>query len=62
MLLDINQAAKELGLPPLSLRGKISRREIKFVKIGRRVLFRPEDLRELIEKSIVEPKPKRVGE
>jgi excisionase family DNA binding protein len=58
-LLNNNEAAELLGISPFSLRGKVSRREIKFVKLGRRVLFRKEDLIELIEKCTVEPRPRR---
>lgn len=54
-LLNNNEAAELLGISPYSLRGKVSRREIKFVKFGRRVLFREEDLMELIEKCTVQP-------
>jgi len=58
-LLSNNEAAELLGISPFSLRGKVSRREIKFVKLGRRVLFRKEDLIELIEKCTVQPRPRR---
>lgn len=58
-LLSNNEAAELLGISPYSLRGKVSRREIKFVKFGRRVLFRKEDLMELIEKCTVQPRPRR---
>lgn len=55
-LLNNNEAAELLGISPYSLRGKVSRREIKFVKFGRRVLFRKADLMELIEKCTVQPR------
>jgi excisionase family DNA binding protein len=58
-LLSNDEAAELLGISPFSLRGKVSRREIKFVKFGRRVLFRKEDLMELIEKCTVQPRPRR---
>jgi excisionase family DNA binding protein len=58
-LLNNNEASALLGISPFSLRGKVSRREIKFVKLGRRVLFRKEDLMELIEKCTVQPRPRR---
>ena len=60
-LLNNEQAAKMLNISPFSLRGKVSRREIKFVKFGRRVLFRKEDLLELIEQCTIEPRPRRGG-
>jgi excisionase family DNA binding protein len=58
-LLNNYEAAELLGISPFSLRGKVSRREIKFVKFGRRVLFRKEDLLELIEKCTVQPRTRR---
>lgn len=58
-LLNNQEAAEVLGISPFSLRGKVSRREIKFVKFGRRVLFRKEDLIELIENCTVQPRPRR---
>jgi excisionase family DNA binding protein len=61
-LLNNNEAADLLGISPYSWRGKVSRREIKFVKLGRRVLFRKEDLLELIEKCTVQPRPRREAE
>jgi|YNPBryantNP2012_1023418.scaffolds.fasta_scaffold46936_2 excisionase family DNA binding protein len=61
-LLNNNEAAELLGISPYSLRGKVSRREIKFVKFGRRVLFRKEDLLELIEKCTVQPRSRREAE
>jgi excisionase family DNA binding protein len=61
-LLNNNEAAELLGISPYSLRGKVSRREIKFVKFGRRVLFRKGNLMELIEKCTVQPRTRREAE
>jgi len=58
-LLNNNQAAEILGISPFSLRGKVLRREVPFVKIGRRTLFDPVDLKAFIEKNKVEPRPQR---
>lgn len=58
-LLNNTEAAKLLNISPFSLRGKVSRREIKFVKFGRRVLFRKQDLLELIEQCTMQPRPRR---
>jgi excisionase family DNA binding protein len=58
-LLNNNEAADLLGISPFSLRGKVSRREVPFVKLGRRVLFSKKDLIELIEKCTVQPRPRR---
>jgi excisionase family DNA binding protein len=61
-LRDIKFAAEFLGLPILSLRGKVTRREIPFYKIGRRVLFDPADLQAFIAANKVAPKPRPQGE
>jgi len=58
-LLSNDEAAEILGISPFSLRGKVSRREVPFVKLGRRVLFRQKNLMELIEKCTVQPRPRR---
>ena len=58
-LKDIKFAADFLGLPVSSVRGKISRKEIPFIKIGRRVLFDLEDLQSFVEKLKVQPRPRR---
>ena len=55
-LKDIKFAADFLGLPVPSRRGKISRKEIPFIKIGRRVLFDFEDLQAFVEKLKVQPR------
>jgi len=60
-LLSNDEAAELLGISPFSLRGKVSRREIKFIKFGRRVLFRKEDLVELIKNCTVQPRPPAGG-
>lgn len=58
-LLNNQEAAEVLGISSFSLRGKVSRREIKFIKFGRRVLFRKEDQVELIENCTVQPRARR---
>ncbi len=55
-LLNNEDAAAMLGISPYSLRGKVLRREVPFVKIGRRVLFDPADLRAFIEAAKVPPR------
>lgn len=52
-LLSNNEAAQVLGISPFSLRGKVYRREVPFIKIGRRVLFSPRALQEFIESNTV---------
>jgi excisionase family DNA binding protein len=61
-LKDIKFAADFLNLPIPSIRGKISRREIPFIKIGRRVLFDFEDLQAFVEKLKVQPRTRRGGD
>ena len=52
-LLDINRAAKVLGIRPKTLRHHVLRRRIDYVKIGGRVLFRPDTLCEFIERNTI---------
>ena len=61
-LLNNQEAAEILGISPFSLRGKVLRREVPFVKIGRRTLFDPADLHAFIEASKVQPRPRREAE
>lgn len=43
-LLDTNAAATRLGMTPKALRAAAGRGTIEFVKVGRRLRFRPETL------------------
>ena len=52
-LLDINRAAKVLGIRPKTLRHHVLRRRIDYVKVGGRVLFRPDTLWEFIERNTI---------
>jgi excisionase family DNA binding protein len=52
-LLDVNRAAKVLGIRPKTLRHHVLRRRIDYVKIGGRVLFRPDTLWEFIERNTI---------
>lgn len=58
-LLNNQEAAELLGISPFSLRGKVLRKEVPHVKIGRRTLFDPADLRAFIEAAKVQPRPRR---
>ncbi len=58
-LLNNNEAAQILGISPFSLRGKVSRREVPFIKIGRRTLFSPSDLKAFIDRNKFEPRTGR---
>ncbi len=52
-LLDVRRAAKLLGISPKTLRAHVLHRRIDYVKVGGRVLFRPEILLEYIERHTV---------
>lgn len=52
-LLDINRAAKVLGIRPKTLRHHVLRRHIDYVKIVGRVLFRQDTLWEFIERNTI---------
>ena len=52
-LLDINRAAKILGISPKTLRDHVLHRRIEFVKLRGRILFRPDRIWDLIERSTV---------
>ncbi len=52
-LLTINEVAQMLGWKPKTVRMKVWRRELEFVKLGRSVRFREETINRLIEGSVV---------
>jgi excisionase family DNA binding protein len=52
-LLDVEKAAKVLGISPKTLRDHVLHRRIDYVKIGGRVLFRSDTLWEFIERNTV---------
>jgi excisionase family DNA binding protein len=54
-LLDISQACRILNLSKSKIYKLTSRREIRFIKAGSKVLFRPEDLQSFIDGHLVEP-------
>ena len=58
-LLTVAEAAQRLRISEYTLRGWISQRRIPYVKIGRRTLFNPADLVNLIKDSTVEPRKPR---
>ena len=58
-LLSNDEAAQVLGISPFSLRGKVYRREVPFIKIGRRVLFSPSALQKFIEDNTFQPRNRR---
>lgn len=55
-LVDLRQGAKELQLSIHTLRSWTYQKKIPFVRLGRRILLRREDIENLIERSLVMPK------
>ena len=58
-LLTVEQFAETVGLRPATIRQKIWRREIEFVRIGRAIRFRPETAEKLIEAGTVPARERR---
>ena len=54
-LLKVKEAAEYLGTTPNTIYQKAHKRQIKYVKIGRALRFRKEDLDELINENTIEP-------
>lgn len=54
-LFNVQRAAERLGISVFTLRTWVSQRRIPFVKLGRRVLFNPDDLDRMIQANTVEP-------
>jgi excisionase family DNA binding protein len=52
-LWDVDEAAAALHLKPTTLRAWILKGKVTYLKLGRRVFFREEDLAELIANSVV---------
>jgi len=52
-LLNVQEFAAALGWKPSTVRQKVWRREIDYVKIGRSVRFKPETAERLIERGSV---------
>jgi len=50
-LVNVNEAAKLLGLSPWTVRKLIASRRLHAVRINRRVLLQPEELRRIIEEG-----------
>jgi excisionase family DNA binding protein len=51
--MTVEQFAEAVGLKPATVRQKIWRREIEFVRIGRSIRFKPGTVEELIERGTV---------
>ena len=52
-LMTVEQFADAVGLKPATVRQKIWRREVEFVRIGRSIRFKPETAEKLIEAGTV---------
>ena len=60
--LNIDQAARLLGLKKGTVYNMVSRREIAHYKLGNRVFFKKSDLKEWFESKRVKPKMEAHGE
>ena len=58
-LMTVEQFAEAVGLRPATVRQKVWRREIEFVRIGRAIRFKPETVKQIIERGTV---PARASE
>jgi excisionase family DNA binding protein len=58
-LLNVEQFATAVGLSPKTVRQKIWKREIEFVRVGRCIRFRPETAEKLIEQGTVPARERR---
>jgi excisionase family DNA binding protein len=55
-LLDVEEAAAFLHIKPTTMRSWILKNRISFVRLGRRVFLRHEDLVDLVSSSVVPAK------
>jgi excisionase family DNA binding protein len=55
-LLSLREGSKELKLSIHTLRAWTYQKRIPFVRLGRRVLLRREDLEDLVKKNVIEAK------
>jgi len=58
-LLTIREVAREIKQAEVTLRQKIARREIGVVRIGRSVRIPRAELKRIIERGYIPPKPDR---
>jgi excisionase family DNA binding protein len=56
ILYDVSQAAKELGISPISVRRKVRTKELPHRRIGNLIRFTPEDLAAYLEAAAVPAK------
>lgn len=50
-LMTVEQFAEAIGLKPATVRQKVWRRELSFVRVGRAIRFKPETAQEMIERG-----------
>jgi excisionase family DNA binding protein len=50
-LLNVDEAAKLLRMSPWTIRKYVAKKTFRAVRIGRRVLIEPEEIRRIIEES-----------
>jgi excisionase family DNA binding protein len=55
-LLNVEEFAEAVGWKPATVRQKVWRREIEFVRMGRSIRFKPETAEKLIERGTVPPR------
>jgi len=55
-LLDLREGAKELKLSIHTLRAWTYQKRIPFVRLGRRILLRRQDLESIVNKNLVQAK------
>jgi len=54
-LYTISEASQKVRMSPAWWRQKIFRKEIKYLKIGRRVFIPKSTIEEILERSVVDP-------
>lgn len=54
-LLNVEEFAAVVGWKPATVRQKVWRREVEFVRMGRSIRFKPETAEKLIERGTVSP-------
>lgn len=52
-LLTVAEFAEALGWSPATVRAKVWKREVEFIRMGRSIRFRPETVQQLIENNTV---------
>jgi excisionase family DNA binding protein len=57
ILYNVSQAAKELGISPISIRRKTRLGEISHRRLGGLIRYTPQDLQDYIDRSAVPAKP-----